>query len=95
MTLNVYGAFLPSAADREHWRGKVTEAEAKRAESQGAGSKGCPGARGRSPAGGAPVLHLDDQAHPRAQEFPADVTTLNKLFAHDELRDCLRQLLKR
>ena len=36
MTLNVYGAFLPSAADREHWRGKVTEAEAKRAESQGA-----------------------------------------------------------
>jgi hypothetical protein len=41
------------------------------------------------------VLHLDDQAHPRAREFPADVTTLNKLFAHDELRDCLRQLLKR
>jgi integrase len=36
MTLNVYGAFLPSAADREHWRGKVTEAEAKRAESAGA-----------------------------------------------------------
>jgi integrase len=36
MTLNTYGAFLPSAADREHWRGKVTEAEAKRAESQGA-----------------------------------------------------------
>jgi hypothetical protein len=28
MTLNVYGAFLPSVADREHWRGKVAEAEA-------------------------------------------------------------------
>jgi integrase len=32
MTLNTYGAFLPSAADREHWRAKVTEAEAKRAD---------------------------------------------------------------
>jgi integrase len=35
MTLNTYGAFLPSAADREHWRATVTEAEAKRAESAG------------------------------------------------------------
>jgi two-component system NtrC family response regulator len=42
-----------------------------------------------------PVLHLDDQGHPRAREFPADVPTLNKPFAHDELRDCVRQLLKR
>jgi DNA-binding response OmpR family regulator len=42
-----------------------------------------------------PVLHLDDQAHPRASEFPADVPTLNKSFAHDALRDCVRQLLKR
>ena len=23
MTLNVYGAFLPSAADREHWRARL------------------------------------------------------------------------
>jgi integrase len=36
MTLNVYGAFLPSAADRKHWRGKVTEAEAKRAAGEAA-----------------------------------------------------------
>jgi hypothetical protein len=50
---------------------------------------------GERPRAALPVLHLDDQAHPRAREFPADVTTLNKLFAHDELRDCLRQLLKR
>jgi integrase len=33
MTLDTYGAFLPSGADRQHWRGKVTEAEARRAES--------------------------------------------------------------
>ena len=30
MTLSVYGAFLPSAADRDHWRGMVAKAEAKR-----------------------------------------------------------------
>jgi integrase len=36
MTLNTYGAFLPSASDREHWRATVAEAERKRAESQGA-----------------------------------------------------------
>ena len=30
MTLNVYGAFLPSVADREHRRTKVAEAEAQR-----------------------------------------------------------------
>ena len=42
-----------------------------------------------------PVLHLDDQAHPRAREFPADVPTLKKPFAHDDLRDCVLQLLKR
>jgi integrase len=35
MTLDTYGAFLPSGADRQHWRGKVTEAEARRAESGG------------------------------------------------------------
>jgi integrase len=36
ITLNTYGAFLPSAADREHWRAKLAEAERKRAETQGA-----------------------------------------------------------
>jgi integrase len=35
MTLNTYGAFLPSAADREHWRARVAEAEARRAENAG------------------------------------------------------------
>jgi len=35
MALNTYEAFLPSAADREHWRAKVAEAEAKRAENEG------------------------------------------------------------
>jgi hypothetical protein len=35
MTLNTYGAFLPSAADREHWRATVAAAERKRAESRG------------------------------------------------------------
>lgn len=42
-----------------------------------------------------PVLHLDDQAHPRAWEFPADVPTLNKPFKHDALCHSVRQLLKR
>jgi integrase len=35
MTLEVYGAFLPSAADREHWRARVAEAEARRAGQSG------------------------------------------------------------
>jgi integrase len=33
MTLDVYGAFMPSGADRAHWRQQVAQAEAKRAES--------------------------------------------------------------
>jgi integrase len=35
MTLETYGAFLPSAADRAYWRAKVEESEAKRAGSDG------------------------------------------------------------
>lgn len=49
--------------------------------------------RGRFP--GLPLLHLDDQAHPRAAEFPPDVPTLNKPFTSDELCDCVKQLLGR
>lgn len=36
MTLTTYGAFLPSSADRELWRGKVAESEARRSKIQGA-----------------------------------------------------------
>jgi CheY-like chemotaxis protein len=40
-----------------------------------------------------PVLHLDDQAHPRPPEFPADVPTLHKPFSHDGLREGVARLL--
>jgi DNA-binding response OmpR family regulator len=39
-----------------------------------------------------PVLHLDDQSHPRVPEFPADVPTLTKPFHNDELLDTVRTL---
>jgi hypothetical protein len=41
-----------------------------------------------------PVLHLDDQSHPRAPEFPADVPTLTKPFDHDVLLDTVRTLVR-
>jgi DNA-binding response OmpR family regulator len=40
-----------------------------------------------------PVLHLDDQSHPRTPGFPADVPTLTKPFDHDVLLDTVRTLV--
>jgi DNA-binding response OmpR family regulator len=42
-----------------------------------------------------PVLHLDDQSHPRVAEFPADVPTLNKPFKSEVLVDSVRHILGR
>jgi DNA-binding response OmpR family regulator len=39
-----------------------------------------------------PVIHLDDQSHPRAPQFPADVPTLFKPFSMGELLDTVRAL---
>lgn len=42
-----------------------------------------------------PVLHLDDQSHPKVPEFPPDVPTLTKPFLHDRLLDTVRALVGR
>ena len=41
-----------------------------------------------------PVLHLDDQSHPRVPEFPADVPTLHKPFGADVLLAKVEELLR-
>lgn len=40
-----------------------------------------------------PMLHLDDQSHPRAPEFPADVPTLAKPFERNVLLEAVRGLV--
>ena len=50
-------------------------------------------ARLRRPFPALPMLHLDDQSHPRGAEFPATVPTLNKPFSNGALQRCVAQLL--
>jgi DNA-binding NtrC family response regulator len=50
-------------------------------------------ARIRNEFPGIPVIHLDDQSHPLAPEFPSDVPMLEKPFSTDTLlREVQRQL---
>jgi integrase len=53
MTLDVYGAFLPTGADRKRWRAQVAKAEAERAETGDRSAPGGAKAGGANRAGGA------------------------------------------
>ena len=75
MTLNVYGAFLPSVADREHWRTKVVEAGGPTAGGEVNDGFHSRAARLRIRTSRAILAHVDAATNPRAA-FAAVITQL-------------------